>query len=173
MATLMKGEIVNQMFVLMRISGLTTNASPEDTTIALSILERMVLSYENNGLFLAYNKSEHYPTPDPSEESGIRDHDIQAVTLLLFKNVCPAFGKIFPAELREESDTAYRGLFSPVPPTTVQNPRQPAGAGQYGYCYSGRYYNAYMPTEERLSVTSDGQLEDLTINESRSNGFNL
>lgn len=172
MATLTKGEIVNQMFELMRISGLTSKASPEEKTIGLYTLERMVLSYENNGLFLSYNKSDLYPNPDSSEESGLRDHDIHAIVLLLFKNVCPAFGKAFPAELREEADTAYRGLFNTIPPTTVQNPYQPAGAGQYGYCYSGRYYNSYMPSEDRLSVTSDGQLEDLTISDSDS-GFNL
>lgn len=174
MATITKGEIVLQTYVLMRISGLTVSPTPEDTEIALVSLERMILSYENNGLFLSYNKSESYPSPDPDEESGLSDKSIQAVALLLFKNVAPAFGKAFPPELREEVDTAYRGLFETIPPIRIQNRRQPAGAGQYPYCNGhGNLYYSYMPREERLSVNKDGQLEDLTLDATNNNnGFN-
>ena len=170
MATITKGEIVIQTYVLMRISGLTVSPTPSDNEIALSSLERMILSYENLGLFLSYNRSDNYPCPDPAEESGLSDKSIQAVALLLFKNVAPAFGKSFPPELREEADTAYRGLFETIPPIRLQNPRQPAGAGQYPYCNgSGNMYYAYMPREERLSVNKDGQLEDLTLDNDGGN----
>lgn len=175
MATQTKIEIVNQMYTMMRISGLTTDPTPEDTVIGLTILERMILSYENNGLFLSYNKSEFQPTPDANEESGLPDKSINAVVLLLMKNTVSAFGKIFPSELREEASMAYRGLFDTTPPIRVQNRYQPSGQGQYQYCSSGSGYYSYMPREERLSVTSDGQLEDLTIDSGSTsgNGLNL
>lgn len=163
MATLTKGEIVNQTYILMRISGLTVDPTPEDTSIALATLERMILSYENNGLFLSYNKSPEYPCPDPSEESGIVDSNIQAVTLLLYKNLAPAFGKAFPNEMREEADTAYRSLFNTIPPVMNQNRMQPAGQGSYPYCGGGLLKPNYMPTEDDITVNSGGQLDDLTI----------
>lgn len=170
MATQTKIEIVNQMYVLMRISGLTTSPSNEDVTTALTVLERMILSYENNGLFLSYNKSDEFPVPDPNEESGLADKSIHAVVMLLFKNVCSAFGKLFPRELREEADTAYRGLFDTIPPIRVQNRNQPAGQGQYPWCNgTGQFYYSYKPREERLSVNKDGQLEDLTLDSDTSN----
>lgn len=164
MATQTKVEIVNQAFILMRISGLTTDPTPEDVKLGLTILERMILSYENMGLFLSYNKSSNQPVPGPNEETGLSDKSTQAIVLLLFKNMCPAFGKIFPQDLKGEADMAYRGLFDTIPPIRVQNPRQPAGQGQYPYCNgTGQFYYAYMPREERLSVTKNGQLEDLTL----------
>jgi hypothetical protein len=151
------------MYTLMRISGLTTNAGPEEITTGLVILERMILSYENNGLFLSYNRSEDYPIPDPAEESGLGDKNIQAVVLLLFKNVCPALGKQFPLELREEADTAYRGLFDTIPPTRRQNPMQPAGQGMYRGCYADSWYRSYMNTDEQITVENDGTLDEITI----------
>lgn len=173
MTTQTKIEIVNQTFDLMRISGLTVDPTPEDQVTGLTILERMILSYENNGLFLSYNKSDEFPTPDPNEESGLADKSIHAVVMLLFKNVCSAFGKIFPRELREEADTAYRGLFETIPPVRVQNRNQPAGQGQYPYCNGlSNFYYSYKPREERLSVTKDGQLEDLTIDSNLSSNNN-
>lgn len=159
----------------MRISGLTASPSPADQVTALTVLERMILSYENNGLFLSYNKSEQQPTPDANEESGLSDKNIHAVVMLLFKSVCVAFGKTFPRELREEADTAYRGLFDTTPPIRVQNRNQPSGQGQYPWCNgTSQLYYAYKPREERLSVNSDGQLEDLTIDSDLNNsGLNL
>lgn len=147
----------------MRISGLTVDPTPEDTSIALATLERIILSYENNGLFLSYNKSPEYPYPDPSEESGIADSNIQAVTLLLYKNLATAFGKAFPNEMREEADTAYRSLFNTIPPVMKQNPLQPSGQGSYPYCSSSAFKPNYMPTDDDITVNSGGQLDDLTI----------
>lgn len=163
MTTLTKGEVVNQTYILMRISGLTVDPTPEDMTIALTALERMILSYENNGLFLSYNKSIEYPNPDPAEESGLSDANIHAVVLLLFKNIAPAFGKIFPLEMREEADTAYRSLFNTIPPVMKQNPLQPSGQGSYPYCSSSAFKPNYMPVTEDLTVNSDGQVDDITI----------
>lgn len=171
MATITKGDIVNQMYELMRISGLTVNASPEDTTLALKILERMILSYENKGLFLSYNKSEYYPDPDPNEESGLSDKSVQAAVLLLMKNTVSAFGKIMPDELRDEADRAYDGLFETIPPIRRQNPRQPSGQGTWPYCNGGEsFYYSYMPSDDRLSVNDDGQLEDLTLDGNAPSG---
>lgn len=171
MATITKGEIVNQTYVLMRISGLTVDATPEDTTLALTVLERLILSYENQGLFLSYNKSEDYPNPDPAEESGLSDKSIQAAALLLFKNIAPAFGKVFPEDLKDELNVAWMGLFDTIPPIRIQNPRQPAGQGAYPYCNGNeQLYYSYMPREERLSVNGDGQLEDLTLDGDTVNG---
>lgn len=156
-----KGEIVNQSFDLMRISGLTSKATPEDTTRGLTTLERIVLSYENKGLFLSYNKSPDYPVPDANEDSGIVDSNISAIVMLLFKSLCPAYGKQFPAEMVQEADDAYRGLFSTIPPIKAQNPRQPAGQGNRIGC--NIYRSPYMTSEEDLTVKDNGQLDDLTI----------
>lgn len=171
MATITKGEIVDKTYLLMRISGLTVDATPEDKSLALSALEDMILSYENMGLFLSYNKSETYPDPDPAEESGLSDKSIQAVKLLLFENIAPAFGKVFPESLKDQRDMAYMGLFDTVPPIRIQNPRQPAGQGAYPYCNGNeQLYYSFMPREERLSVTDGGQLEDLTLDGDTING---
>lgn len=158
---IMKGDLVNQAFDLMRISGLTTKMTPEDMERGLTILERMVLSYENNGLFLSYNKSDTYPTPDASEDSGIADSNVSAIVMLLFKNTCPAYGKQFPAEMIQEADTAYRGLFSTIPPSRAQNQFQPSGQGNRRHC--GVWGDRYMRTEEALTSNNNGQIDDVTL----------
>lgn len=171
MATVTKGDIVNQMYVMLRISGVTTEATPEETNMALTILERLILSLENKGLFLSFNKSEKLFEPDPNEESGISDKNAHAVILLLAKSVAPVFGKMLTPDLLSELNDAVTGLYSHIPPTRVQNPYQPAGDGDRRFCQGNRFYRRYMPEEDRLTVTNDGQLEDLVLSIGNQEGF--
>ena len=163
MATITKGNIVNQMFVMLRISGMTSGATPEDTVDALNILERMVLSLENIGLRLGFQKSSVTAGPQPADESGIRDKDVHAIVLLLAKSVAPAFNKALHPDLRAELVTAWSGLFDTVAPIRVQNPYQPAGQGNNYYCQDN-WYNRFMNSEDRLTVENNGQLAGLEVN---------
>lgn len=163
MPTITKGDLVKQCYVSMRISGLTVDPTPEDMEMGLAVLERMVLSLENKGIFLSYNRSDNYPNPDPSEESGISDKNSQAIILLLFKNLCSAFGKVFPQDLKGEAYTAYQGLFNNEPPVKAQNPYQPAGQGSNRYVGQYAPGRNYMPTEEQLTIRKNGQLEDFEV----------
>lgn len=79
MPTITKGSIVNRSLSLLRISGMTRDPIPEDMQLGLSTLEFMLLGLENDGLRLGYFKSASYPDPDPAEESGIRDKDLEAI----------------------------------------------------------------------------------------------
>ena len=171
MTTVTKGDLVNQMFVMLRISGITANPSPEDMEDALNILERIVLALENKGLFLGWNKSSNLFMPNPDEQSGLGDKNVNAIVLLLAKNVAPTFGKALSNDLLDELKDAMEALYSSAPPTRVQNPYQPAGQGDRRFCHSDRYYNRYMPSEERLNVTNGGQLEDLVVTDRRGGGF--
>lgn len=170
-ATITKGDLVSQMFSVLRISGITRAASPEDMMDALTVLERVCLSLENRGLFLGFNKAANLFEPCPDDESGLADKNVHAIVLMLAKNVAPLFGKQLPFEVLSELDMAEAALFPSIPPIRVQNPYQPAGQGNRRYCYSDRWYSRYMPDDDRLTVENNGQLENLFVLDEEQSGF--
>lgn len=155
---ILKGDIVNQAFVNLRISGLTTDASPEDTSLGLQTLEAMMLSWTNKGLNLSWNKSEYYTNPDPQEESGISDTTYEAAYINLACKLAPVFGKA-SGELKSYAQELYSNLFSKELPTQNSNPYLPVGQGFQIDVYDREFQKPDKP----INVENDGQLDDLTI----------
>ena len=68
-----KNELVLDAFEQLRISGLTVTPSPSEITSAVRRMDSMILSWQNQGLCLGYNKSEGYSKTDPLQDSGLPD----------------------------------------------------------------------------------------------------
>ena len=85
-----KGEVINDAYSQMRISGLTVTPSPELQSKALSRLEAFMGELEINNVCLEYNFTQ---VPDPSDETGV----IQPFFLMMSTNLAvrlvPDFNK--------------------------------------------------------------------------------
>ena len=86
-----KGEVINDAYSQMRISGLTVTPSPELQSKALSRLEAFMGELEINNVCLEYNFTQ---VPDPSDETGV----IQPFFLMMSTNLAvrlvPDFNKL-------------------------------------------------------------------------------
>lgn len=148
-----KGDIVRQAYIELRISGLTNEATPEDTQIALKKLDSMLLAWTNKGLNLSWNKSDNFVDPDPQEDSGISDADYEAIYVNLAVKLAPAFGKP-PTQLDSFARELYAGLFSTVLPTQQNNEYMPLGSGsRRGACTP-----VYQESSEPIDVENDGNI---------------
>ena len=148
-----KGDIAAQAFQHLRISGLTNEATPRDTQLALQTLESMLLAWTNKGLNLSWNKSDDFTNPEPQEDSGISDADYEAIYVNLAVKLAPAFGKP-PTQLDSFARELYSGLFSTVLPTQQNNQYMPLGSGSR----HGAYAPAYQEGNEPIDVENDGNI---------------
>ena len=148
-----KGDIVNQAFEYLRISGLTNEAAPRDTRLALRSLDSMMLAWTNKGLNLSWNKSDDFTDPGPQEDSGISDADYEAIYVNLAVKLAPAFGKP-PTQLDSFARELYAGLFSTELPTQQNNTYMPLGSGNR----RGAYAPVYQQANETIDVENDGNI---------------
>lgn len=149
-----KGDIVRQAFTHLRISGLTSKATPEDTRLALQTLESMLLAWTNKGLNLSWNKSDNFVDPDPHEDSGISDANYEAIYVNLAVKLLPPFGKEAPTRLESFARELYAGLFSTVLPTQQNNTYMPLGSGNR----RGAYTPVYQEANETIDIENDGNI---------------
>lgn len=153
-----KGEIVNQAFQMLMISGVTAGASNEDISLALRSLESMVLSWERSGVYIGYIKSTSFDDIDHADDSGIADTDYFAVYTNLAVRLAPAFGKNPPPQLTKDAKKSYSDLFSEILIPVISQPNMPLGAGdrRYGRC-------KFQGSQDYLEVQQDGNIDDVTI----------
>lgn len=149
-----KADIVRQAFAHLRISGLTSKATPEDTQLGLQTLEAMLLAWTNKGLNLSWNKSPGFTDPDPQEDSGISDANYEAVYVNLAVKLLPAFGKEAPTQLNSFSRELYSGLFDTTLPVQQNNAYMPLGSGNR----RGAYTPVYQQPSETIDIENDGNI---------------
>ena len=141
-----KGDIVTEAFDVCGLSG-----SYESSFISrgLKSLDRMMLSWTNEGLELGYNKSPTF-TPVSSEQSGLDDTSLQAVIFNLAVQFCATFLRMpIPPELSLMASNTKSELYSIYPPQMARNPYMPLGQGE-SVCYDGAYsyYRNFQQQED-------------------------
>lgn len=147
----LKSDIINGAYSRMRISGLTVDPSPEDTTLALNRLEQMAAEFVSKNICVGYN---FQPTPDLNDESGIPLEHADAFELCLAKRLYTDFGKepspMFVSDLRG----AFSSLVSRTAPRRqTQYPnRMPLGKITR---LRFRFYNKFYIPEARSPLGCD------------------
>ena len=165
-----KGDIALAALEEVRVSGLTSKATPAEITSVIKKLDRMVLAWQNKGVCLSYIRSESFFDVDPNQDSGLNDTSAHAVILNLSKIICPMFGKPVDLQTSREARSAYLGLFGTELTMRENDPHQPLGSGQnYGYSYF--YTPRYQEVDK--NAPSDCEIQDLKIGETDSFGIDF
>lgn len=163
-----KNELVLDAYEEMRVSGLTVTPSDGEVTSAIKKMDNMILSWQNKGICIAYNKSQGYNDIDPNQDSGVSDVNAFAIVMNL-STVLPAmYGKQADRATKVNAKIAYEGLFSPELTTREQTPYLPTGAGESyffgnrisGYCFN--YFQTFEKNAPDYCTTKDiitGQIE--------------
>lgn len=135
-----KNDIVLLAYEELRISGLTSQATPKEITTAVRRLDNMIASWKNKNLCLSYIPSVSYTDIDPNQDSGLNDTDMFAIVANLAKNLCSTFDKMCHPQTKADAKEGYENLFSVIAPPREADPYQPTGSGSpYGSNYGYRY----------------------------------
>lgn len=132
-----KSDIINDAYDQMRISGLTVDPTPEDTTIALIRLESMAAQFEARNICINYNFQNE---PDPSDLTNVDLVHQFTLSSNLTLRLAPSFGKEIPQTLHSmasQSLSTSSSISASNSVRQVQAPnRMPLGSG-----VSNRYNN--------------------------------
>ena len=111
-----KGDLINGAYSRMRISGLTSQPTPEDISIALRRLESQAARWEGKTICAGYKFED---VPDVNSPSGIKLAYVDAFESNLAMRLLTDFGKQASQELAIEARTTYSDLQTA---TLVVNP---------------------------------------------------
>lgn len=127
---LLKSDITEEAFSLLRISGLTVQAGPAETKLALGRLESLVAEMEERNIGLEYNFTEK---PDINDSSGIELKYKFAISAILARRMFSDFGKGEKPDptLVTDSNAAVSFLHASTAVVRPTQPpsRQPTGSG--------------------------------------------
>jgi hypothetical protein len=156
-----KGELVNLAFTELVISGITKQPSPEEITIAIRQMDRMVAQWRNKHLCLGYNNTVN--GEDTNQDSGLSLEQESAVYLNLSTRLCPIFGISPHLQTMADAKEAYSNLFPTDLVMRENTPYLPMGAGgggyQDGYCHDFEF--------QRYEINAESGCEtiDLVVGE--------
>lgn len=161
-----KIDIINDAYDQMRISGLTVNPTPEDTTIALTRLESMMAQFEARSICVDYNFE---LDPDPNDLTGLElQHQFMASSNLTLR-LAASFGKAVPQELQlmaSQSLSTSSSIVAADKVRMVQAPnRQPIGSGNtLRYNKYQRFYREgpLPPADCATNVMTIDDIDDFT-----------
>ena len=146
MPSFTKGEIINDAFSQLRISGITVNATPTDISLAVGRLDDMMSEYYGRNVCLNYQFEE---SPLPTTEHGVdRQHHLMMASNLAVK-LLQDFGKDAPVSLIGTARSTYdtsSSVSAVNKMREVQYPsRMPRGSGIRRFNRWRRYHPANPP----------------------------
>lgn len=151
-----KGYIAEEAYDSLGIGG---NLESDMIMRGVKNLERLMASWENDGIIIGYNLSASDPSPE--DESGISDSNLQAVVLGLACQLSQVLRMPVDMTMKSAAERAYKKLFPIDVPSVAVNPNMPVGQGANGY-YWGETYQQQGPDE----LTTEAQ--DILITEPNS-----
>lgn len=104
-----KIDIVNGMYKLIRISGLTSQAIPEEIETALQVADDLAGEIQST-LNLGWIQPLEYGTSDPDDFSGLSVQTVGPFKKLLALEIVDYFGKVAPITLQTNAANGMRSL---------------------------------------------------------------
>ena len=138
-----EGSLGNGTYALMRISGLTVAATPEDVEIGLQVADDYSQELLADGLDIGWQYPSDYGLSDADDNSGITPQIAGPFKKLLYIQLCAYFGKEVPPTVQVTAMAALRTLeqlLVSVP--DAQNPSTlPFGSGNEDDYRDNTFYN--------------------------------
>lgn len=153
-----KADIINQALSMLRISGLTIDPTPEDTQLALTVLEGFAAELALKNMDGGYNFQDQ---PDAGDAVGVNRGFWTAYAASVAVRLCPAFGKQVPPELHMTANSAMSAMVSAIASDRMRkvqpSARTPLGSGNSRY-WNGGYYP--QPQDTKALAGADVMFAD-------------
>lgn len=136
-----KIDVVNGMYKLIRISGLTSEAIPEEIETGLQVADDLAGEIQST-LNLGWIQPLEYGTSDPDDFSGLDVQTIGPFKKLLALEIVDYFGKVAPITLQQNAANGMRSLEQLlVNVRPLQNPGTlPIGSGNEWDYRTDKFY---------------------------------
>ena len=136
-----KIDVINGMYKLIRISGLTSEAIPEEIETALQVADDLAGEISTT-LNLGWIQPLEYGTSDPDDFSGLDAQTVGQFKKLLALEVVDYFGKVAPQSLHMNAAKGMRSLEQLlVNVRPMQNPATlPIGSGNEWDYRTDKFY---------------------------------
>ena len=137
-----KIDLVNGMYQLIRISGLTIEADPSSIKAALQVADDYAGELLSTGLDIGWIQPLEYGQSDPNDYSGLSNQTAGAFKKLLAIEIVDYFGKVAPQTLHLNAAKGMRSLEQLlVNVLPSQNPGTlPVGSGNEWDYRSDKFY---------------------------------
>ena len=152
-----KIAVINGTYQLMRISGLTKDAGPEENELALQVADDYAAQLKAEGLDVGWQQPSEYGESDPSDTSGLIKETAGPFKKLLMMELAPYFGKEIPPtvfKIAEEGRHALEQMLITVAGTS-QPSTLPFGSGnEWGY-RDRKFYDEPLVNADAIYVFKD------------------
>lgn len=154
-----KGDLVNGAYLILRISGLTVNPTPEDVEIALLEADDVAAELNGIGLNINWQPPAVYGASDPSDNSGLPRELAGPFKSILAFRLIDMFGKQATPTLALRAEKGMLAIEQitvrvpdSLPPSTL-----PVGSGnEYGY--RDRTFFPEPPANSGASYVTKGDI---------------
>ena len=138
-----KGDLISGTYSLMRISGLTVDPTPEDSTLALQVADDYAEELKGDGLDLKWQPPANYGESDPADTSGLTTEMAGPFKKLLMTELVLAFGREITPTLSMIANKGMRALENIVVSVPIANnpPTLPFGSGNEWDYNDRRFYS--------------------------------
>ena len=163
----LKSEIINGAYSRIRVSGLTVQATPNDTALALDRLEDFAEELKAYNICIGYNFE---ADPDINSEAGIERKFKSLLEANLAVRVLSDFGKEIPQSLGLLASGTLSSAASITASESIQevqySRRMPVGSGNSRSDSYRRYYvtNDLLPNECATHIIKIGEISDFVEN---------
>jgi len=145
--TFLKVDCIKDAYSKIRISGITTNPTPEDLELALNRLENMMAEWFSRNIVVGYNFEEN---PDPNSENQVIRSYQDAISSCLALRIVTDFGKDVPPYLLALATSGLDNISGRVALDRINKvsypTRQARGSGStLRYNRWARFYRDYNP----------------------------
>lgn len=140
-----KGEHAIKAFEYLRVSGLTSGATPGEISSALITLEDMMSEFKSRNICSSYIFED---SPSPNTNSGIDDAFNNATATCLALRLAPAFGIMLNPDIRGMATSGLSNWSGRSAKVNQIQPsrRQPRGSGNtFRFSNWARYYRGGSP----------------------------
>lgn len=143
----------------MRISGLTVQPTPEDTTVGLAVADDFAAELKGEGLDLNWNYPASYGDSDPSDNSNLTPEMAGPFKKLLFIELCGFFGKEVPSSVAITASKGKRALENLLVfvPDAQSPPTLPIGSGNE-WDYRDRTFYSEPPNNKDADYVFNGDI---------------
>ena len=158
-----KGDLVNGTYSLMRISGLTVDATPEDTSLALQVADDYAEELNGSGLDVGWQYPATYGASEPSDNSGVTTQIAGPFKKLLMRELVLAFGRETTQTLEMIANKGMRALENIVVSVPVAHnpPTLPFGSGNE-WDYNDRKFYSEPPINNGAYYGFKGDIYNYT-----------
>jgi hypothetical protein len=165
MAVVLKGDIINRMYSIMRVSGLTSGPTSDDSELALETLEFLAHELEDVwNVSLNYNFEE---TPDPNAAANIEYKNKYSIAAILAGRLLDDFGKDLTPGLQRKVGAAWSMLMAQSGAENLRQTqypdRQPVGKGNERWGNRYRRYYRQVAQAPISSATNKMVIDDVNV----------